>query len=456
MLLQRIESAGLAHYSYVIGAGNEAVVIDPRRDCTVYIDAAMRAGCAITHVLETHRNEDYAMGSVELAARTGAEVLHSAYDELDYGYGGRIAEGEPLRIGELQLEPIHTPGHTLGHMSFLLRDRSRTPWVLFTGDALFAGDVGRTDFYGRDKLDEMTGLLYDSIFGKLLPLGDGVVVAPAHGPGSACGTHIADRPWTTIGLERKLNPVLQHTEKADFVRYAGRVLRYPPYFRMMEQLNLEGPPEVCRLPSPRPLSVSSFAEHTRGAVVLDTRMELAFNSAHVPGALSIWAEGLPGWAGWFLPYDKPLLLVTDAPDIDSQVRALRRIGYDNVQGYLARGMRGWHAGGLRSTSIAMVTVQELCHRLDSEQDVWILDVRSEGEVLQTPIPGAQHVHLSEVPQRMDDVPKDRPVYVFCGTGMRATVASSLLKRAGWDNLTVVLGGISGWSSITCPLPYEMP
>jgi hydroxyacylglutathione hydrolase len=357
-----------------------------------------------------------------------------------------------LRIGQLQLEAIHTPGHTLGHMSYLLRDSTGAPWVVFTGDALFAGDVGRTDFYGEDSLEEMTGLLCDSVFEKLLPLGDGVIVAPAHGSGSACGTDIAERPWTTIGLERQLNPKLQHTSKADFVRNVGRMLEYAPYFRMMEKLNLEGPPEVCGLASPEPLSALDFSQRAKQAIVLDTRMELAFTSAHVPGALSIWQEGLSGWAGWFLPYDRPILLVSDRADVSSQVRDLRRIGYDRVEGYLAQGMVAWHSAGLQSESVRTVTVQELCHRLDEEQDVWILDVRSDAEVEHNPIPGGHHIHLSQIPERMDDAPKDRSVYIFCGTGLRSTVAASLLKRTGWEDLTVVLGGLSGWSSITCPLP----
>jgi hydroxyacylglutathione hydrolase len=452
MLFQRFESKGLAHYSYLIGAGDRAVVIDPRRDCDLYIEAAMGAGYSITHIMETHRNEDYVVGSVELAARTGAEVLHSAYDELDYGYGGRIAEGESLRIGGLELSPIHTPGHTLGHMSYLLRDSTGAPWTAFTGDALFAGDVGRTDFYGQDRLEEMTGLLYDSIFQKLLPLGDGVIVAPAHGSGSACGTAIAERPWTTIGLERQLNPKLQYRTRDDFVRHVARMLEYPPYFRMMERLNLQGPPGVCTLASPEPLSAFEFSQRARESVVLDTRTELAFASAHVPGALSIWQEGLPGWAGWFLPYDKPILLVADTADVSSQVRDLRRIGYDRVGGYLAQGMVSWHSAGLQSESVRTVTVQELCHRLDDHQDVWILDVRSDIEVENNPIPGACHIHLSHVVERMDEVPRDRSIYIFCGTGLRSTVAASLLKRSGWDNVTVVLGGVAGWSSITCPLP----
>jgi len=452
MLFQRFESKGLAHYSYLIGAGGRAVVIDPRRDCDVYIDAATAAGYAITHVLETHRNEDYVIGSVELAARTGAEVLHSAHDELDYGYGARIAGRESLRVGQLYLEAIHTPGHTLGHMSYLLRDTTGAPWTVFTGDALFAGDVGRTDFYGEDRLEEMTGLLHDSLFEKLLLLGDGVIVAPAHGSGSACGTAIAERPWTTIGLERQLNPRLQHRSKRDFVRKVGRMLEYPPYFRMMEKLNLEGAPRVCELALPEPLPALEFSQRAKTGIVLDTRMELAFTSAHIPGALSIWQEGLPGWAGWFLPYDKPILLVADTADVSSQVRDLRRIGYDRVEGYLAHGMVAWHSAGLQSESVSTVTVQELCHRLDDHQDVWILDVRSDAEVENNPIPNAHHIHLSQIAERMDDVPDDRSIYIFCGTGLRSTVAASMLMQSGWDDLTVVLGGLSGWSSITCPLP----
>jgi hydroxyacylglutathione hydrolase len=452
VVFERIEAKGLAHYSYLIGAGNRAVVIDPRRDCDVYIETATREGRAITHILETHRNEDYVIGSVELAHRTGAEVLHSAHDELDYGYGGRIAEGEVLKIGPLRLEPLHTPGHTRGHMSFLLRDATGAPWVLFSGDALFAGDVGRTDFYGEDNLEEMTGLLYDSLFKKILPLGDGVIVAPAHGSGSACAAAIAERPWTTIGLERQYNPRLQYAIKSEFVKNVARMLEYPPYFRMMEKLNLEGPPVLGAFPSPRPLSAHEFAQRAKDAVVLDTRMELGFTAAHVPGAISIWQAGVPGWAGWFLPYDKPILLVTETNDVSPIVRALLRMGYDRVESFLSGGIHDWHAAGLETESINAVTVQELCHLLDESEDVWILDVRSKEEVQHNPIPGAYHIHLSQVPERMDEVPRDRPVYIFCGSGRRSTVAASLLKPAGSENLTVVLGGLAGWSSVTCPLP----
>jgi hydroxyacylglutathione hydrolase len=451
MLFKRFESEGLAHYSYLIGDGNQAVVIDPRRDCHVYVQAASQEGLRITHVLETHRNEDYVIGSVELASRTGAAILLSAHDDLDYSYGEPIRDGETVKIGRLKLEALHTPGHALGHMSYLLYEPGGAPWVVFTGDALFAGDVGRTDFYGRDRLDEMTGLLYESLFHNILPLGDEVTVCPAHGAGSVCGTAIADRIWTTIGLERKHNPKLQYADRGDFVEHVGRMLEYPPYFRIMEKLNLKGPPVLGSLPMPPPLSPKEFAAQAKDAQVLDTRMELGFGSAHVPGALSIWEQGVPRFAGWFLSYDKPVLLVTETNDVSRAVRYLIRLGFDRLDGFLAGGMLAWHKAGLESHRVQTVTVQDLCHLLDRDEDAWILDVRSDAEVEQNEIPVAHHIHITQLPEHMDEVPRDQPVYIFCGSGVRSMIAASLLRRAGWENLTSVLGGLAGWSSVSCPL-----
>ena len=451
MLFKRFKSEGLAHYSYLIGDGNQAVVIDPRRDCDVYVQAASQEGLRITHLLETHRNEDYLIGSVELASRTGAAILLSAHHDLDYSYGEPIRDGQTLKIGRHKLKALHTPGHALGHMSYLLYEPGGAPWVVFTGDALFAGDVGRTDLYGRDRLDEMTGLLYESLFHNILPLGDEVTVCPAHGAGSLCGTAIADRAWTTIGFERKHNPKLQHTDKGHFVEHVGRMLEYPPYFRMMEKLNLKGPPVLGSLPMPPPLSPKEFAAQAKDAQVLDTRMELGFGSAHVPGALSIWEQGVPRFAGWFLSYDKPILLVTETNDVSRAVRYLIRLGFDRLDGFLAGGMLAWHKAGLESHRVETVTVQDLCHLLDRDEDAWILDVRSDAEVEQNEIPVAHHIHVTQLPEHMDEVPRDQPVYIFCGSGVRSMIAASLLRRAGWENLTSVLGGLAGWSSVSCPL-----
>jgi hydroxyacylglutathione hydrolase len=454
MIFRRFVSEGLAHYAYLIGDRNSAAVIDPRRDCGEIIEAAVAEGMAITHVLETHRNEDYVTGSVELSSRTGATVLHSAHDDLPYQYGELIREGDSIQVGRLKLVALHTPGHTPGHMSYVLHEASGAPWVVFTGDTLFAGEVGRTDFLGIENLDKMTGLLYDSLFDKILPLGDGVIVCPAHGAGSVCGSGIADRFWTTVGLERELNPRLQHTDREDFIRNVGRILPYTPYMETVERLNLEGAPLLGALPIPMPLSPIEFTARAKDAWVVDTRDLLSFSVAHVPGAIALWENELSSYAGWFLTYDRPILLVCEPERVETVTRYLVRMGFDRLAGTLGGGMLAWHRAGLESGRIDTLTVQDLCRQLDEEVGAapWILDVRSEEEVEAAPIPGAYNVPIKFIPGRIDEVPADRPVRVFCGSGIRATIVASLMRRVGRTNASVVLGGLAGWSSVSCPLP----
>lgn len=451
MLFERTESKGLAHYSYVIGDGRDAVVIDPRRDWEAYVERAYGEGMRIKYILETHRHEDFVIGSPELAQRTDAEIWH-ADGQLEYLYGHSVEDGQTWNVGRLQIQAIHSPGHTPGSMSYLLRERGGEPWMLFTGDALFAGDVGRVDLLGMDRAGEMAGLLYDTIFRRLLPLGDEVIVCPAHGAGSVCGTAIAERMWTTIGLERKLNPKLQFTNEAQFVANVARELERPPYFRLMEKYNVEGAPLLPSLPTLAPLSPGEFVREKEEALVVDTRSELCFASAHVPGSLFIWLGGLSGFAGWFLPHDMPILLVSEGENPVQDTRYLLRLGYDGLAGYLAGGMLAWHTAGLESSATRTVTVQQLCFLLDEGEETSILDVRSEEELEKAGrIPLAQHIHITQLPEHLDEVPQDRTVYIFCGSGLRSAVAASLLQRAGWRDLVVVLGGLAGWNSVTCTL-----
>jgi hydroxyacylglutathione hydrolase len=451
MLFERIESHGLAHYSYIVGHRGEAVVIDPRRDCQVYLDKASKAGFRIAHVLETHRNEDYVVGSVELAARTRAQVWH-ADGQLDYQYGQAVEDHQTWQVGRLKIRAIHSPGHTPGSMSYLLYDAKGSPWVLFSGDALFAGDVGRVDLMGMDHAEEMAGWLHDTLFGKLLPLGDQVILCPAHGSGSVCGSAILDRPWTTLGLERQHNPRLQHTSRDAFIADVAQQLERPFYFERMEAWNVSGPPLLRRLRAPTPMSVESFIESRAEAFVLDTRTELAFSSAHVPKSLSIWMGGLSSFAGWFLDYNRPLLLVQEDEDPTPVLRQLVRLGYDDVIGYLAGGMLAWHTAGKESSAIKSITVQELCQRLDADEDLWILDIRSDLELERDgEIPDAHHIHVTQLPKHLGDVPKERTVTIFCGSGLRSMMAASLLQSTGWWDLVVVLGGLAGWNSVSCPI-----
>jgi hydroxyacylglutathione hydrolase len=454
MLFERIESEGLSHYSYIIGYGATAAVIDPRRDCDIYVQTAAAHAMRIGHIFETHRNEDYVTGSLELAAVTGAQVWH-ADSHLDYRYGKGVHDGQEWRIGPLKLTAVLSPGHTPGMMSYLLHDDAGEPWMLFTGDALFAGDVGRVDFAGTEKLEEMASLLYGTIFQRFLPLGDGVIVCPAHGPGSVCGSDISNRIWTTIGLERAHNPKLQLAEPFRFVQEIAKEHEKAPYFAKMEQLNLEGPPVLGRLPVLSPLGPNRFRDLMDRCIVVDTRMPDGFGSGHIAGAISIWEQGLPVYAGWFLPYDRPLLLVVDEGREEAVVRALIRIGYDSLEGYLAGGMQSWHEAGLPTAGTHMVEAPAFCTLLERRAPVYLLDVRSNAELAAgDAMEDARHIHVTQLPEHMDEIPSNKPLYVFCATGRRATTAASILQNAGFNDVTVVAGGYTAWKTVTCPVPEE--
>ena len=451
MLFEKVESEGLAHNSYIFGHKNEAFVVDPRRDIDIYLFLAARKGYRIKYIFETHRNEDYVIGSKELSERTGAEIFH-ADTGLDYKYGYAVNDAQEWKVGSYKIEAIFSPGHTKGSMSYLLFDASGSPWILFSGDALFAGDVGRVDLLGKDKMMGMAEMLYDTIFHKFFSLGDGVIVCPAHGAGSVCGGDISDRPWTTIGLEKKLNPKLQFTEKKDFVKNISKELEKPYYFEQMEKLNVEGAPVLGSLPVPVPLTPEEFLEKKQGAVVVDSRVESGFAASHIPGSISIWQGGIPNFAGWFLPYDKEILLVNKTDDPLPVVRLLIRIGYDNIIGYLSGGMFSWNTSGKESASIETLRVQDLCRLLDKGEEIVILDVRGKEEIkAKGKIPDALNIPVTRLYERMSEVPKEKSVCVFCGSGLRSMMAASLLKKEGWDNLKVALGGLAGWNSNTCPV-----
>jgi hydroxyacylglutathione hydrolase len=455
VLFEAIESEGVAHYSYLVGEGTQAAVIDPRRDCEIYIERAAALSMRIGVILETHRNEDYVIGSLELARRTGARILHADV-ALPYTYGEPAKDGEIIRIGKLTIRATHTPGHTLGHMSYLLSDADGAPWIFFSGDTLFAGDVGRVDLMGMDRADELAGLLYDSIVNKVFPLGDQIILCPAHGSGSVCAADIAERSMTTIGLERLHNPKLQFADRASFIAANAQQLERPPYFIMMERLNLVGPPILGALPSPVPLAPDQFEKAMRDCLVLDTRMELSFASAHIPGALSIWEAGLPSFAGWLIDYERPILLVTETPDTSRVVRYLVRLGFDRIDGTLAGGMLSWHMAGKNSARVNTVTAGDISCSLDKGgtglKHPFILDVRSERELKTAGrISGAHHIHITRLPERLDEIPQDRPVFIFCGSGLRSMIGASLLERHGRPDPTVILGGLSGWKSASCPV-----
>jgi len=286
MRLKTVKSEGLAHNSYFLSDEGETLIVDPRRDCSIYTELAKRECSVIEYVLETHRNEDYVIGSVELQNMTDAEIAHSKETPFKYGEHN-LSDGEVLNIGNLRIKALYTPGHTNDSVCYAVYEstRSTDAMMVFSGDTLFVGEVGRTDLLGHDLCQIQSEKLYDSIHEKILPLGDHVVLYPAHGTGSICGDSISERVISTIGYERKTNQLLD-MGKSSFVEHMIMLqLLRPPYFGQMEQYNLSGPPLLCEAVVPQPLNVKEFEEeiHQSTAVIVDTREPGAFASSHIPG-----------------------------------------------------------------------------------------------------------------------------------------------------------------------------
>lgn len=451
MFFEAIKSPGLAHVSYIFGSKGEAVVIDPRRDCDIYRDIARAKNARITHIFETHRNEDYVIGSTELAHLTGAQIYHGA--NMDFAYGNPVSENDRFKIGSLMLQILETPGHTFESISIVLYDTSTgdDPLAVFTGDCLFIGDVGRTDFF-PDRAQEVAGLLYDSIFIKLLPLGDQVILYPAHGAGSVCGSGMASRDISTLGYERKNNPVLQKNRE-DFISYKVNEHHYmPPYFKMMEEYNQNGAPELGRLPLPAECSAEAFESLMQGGMTaLDIRSPEAVCGAFVPGSLAIPLNMIPAFAGWFLSYDRQIGLISDnSQSLETAVRYLVRMGYDHIIASLAGGLHSWEVAAKPYDSIRALHAQELIERIEREEDFLLLDVRSKDEFEHKHLPRARHIYVGELPDQINEVPKDKLITTFCGSGRRALIAASYLKLNGFEQVEDCLGSMKACSKLPCP------
>lgn len=456
MIFERIKSAGIAHNSYLIGSGSQAAVIDPRRDCQVYIDLAQQHGLKIKHIFETHRNEDYVIGSIELNILTNAEIYHGT--GLEWKYGHTLKDGQEFNIGKLRLKAIHTPGHTDESTSYALTDpdSGEATVMVFTGDALFVGDVGRTDLYGPKEAPRLAAKLYDSIFNKLLPLGEGVILCPAHGGGSVCGLNIANRDQSTLGIEKAQNPLLQLSREEFIKRKVAELPERPYYFTQMEKYNLEGPPLLGCMPLPSPLTPAEFKQAMeKGAVVVDTSEPAAFGGAHIKGAYSIWLEGLPVFGGWVLPYDKPVLLVLeDEAHLEKAVRYLIRAGYDRIIGYLKGGTEGWYNAGLSLESLPLLSVHQLKDKLDRDEQLLVLDTRGQEEWDSGHIKGALHIYVGYLEEKLAQVPRDKPVAVICNVGHRAGLGASILLRAGYPQVYNVLGSVKAWVAAGYPVTQD--
>lgn len=454
MFFKIIKSAGLAHNSYFLSDQGDAAIVDPRRDCTIYLKLAQRKCSKIRYVLETHRNEDYVTGSLELQSLTGAEIAHSKETPFKYGEHN-LSDGENMKIGGLTIKALYTPGHTNDSMCYVVYDSmSRDqPMMMFTGDTLFAGDIGRTDLQGSDVWRRQSEKLFDSLQEKVFPLGDHVIFYPAHGAGSICGYEISEKEFSTIGYERKNNPLLQ-MDKTSFVDHIlKRKLLIPSYFKKMESLNLEGPPLLNALSAPKTLDADEFEEEQQklNTVVIDTRDPGAFASSHVPGALNIWLEGLSFFPGWVLGYENGILLVNERiGDLEQAKVYLWRLGFDKIIGYLCPGIREWRDLGKPTERLGVLSADALKDMLEQDKII-LIDVREEKEWEEEHIKGSLNIYVGHLKQQVDRLPKDKPVATTCEWGGRGGLAASILKNMGLHSVYNVLGGLRSWRNLGYPV-----
>lgn len=452
MIFETVKSAGLAHKSYFIGSSGVAAVIDPRRDCNVYLEIAERNNLNIKYIFETHRNEDYVIGSIELSEITEAEVYHGA--GLDFSYGNPAPEGDKLQLGSIELGVMETPGHTRESISITVKDTavSDDVYLVFTGDALFAGETGRIDLYGEDEKENNASELYHSIHDKILPLGDQVIMCPAHGAGSVCGADIREQELTTIGYEKKTNEMLSYSKDEFIELKINEKLYTPPYFKRMEELNLMGPRLLCKLPALKVLGISDFKSvMDKGAQIVDVRNPSSFGGAHVPNTLNIWEDGLPAFAGWMLNYQDPIVIVDEEGQSMEELREyLVRLGYDYIYGYLGRGFSSWylHAEPIKKLELWSV------HKLKEKQfdpSIFILDVRKETDWEKGFVERAHHIYLGHVKDRLDEIPMDKKVVVYCDAGNKSTIAASILKQNGYEDVATILGSMKAWKVAGYPV-----
>lgn len=451
MDLQRIETPGLAHYAYLLQDGDHALVVDPRRDVDIYLRRARSMGARITHILETHRQEDFVMGSTHLASLSGALVVNGQHD--CFGRGDiRLGDGEALAFGSMRIKAVSTPGHTPESMCYAIYlGNSDSAWCVFTGDTLFFGETGRTDLSDNATAAENAGLLYDSVNEKLAGLGDHALIMPAHGPGSVCGSGIAERWVSTLGDEKQYNPVFT-TDRNAFAQTRGsQRLPRPPYFRAMERINLKGgipmPGSTDAISTLNASEFSAQLSDTADTTVLDTREPEAYAGGHVEDTYSIWLDGLSSFGGWVAAENDRIALITDRnDDISQAVIYLNRIGFDNIVASLKNGFDEWRKSGLPISHCRTITPTELNNELAAYQ---ILDVREPGEFSSAHIEGAKSMYVGDLEQHLDRLELDRnkPVAVTCSVGHRASLASSILRRKGFQDVRNLIGGMSAWQAM---------
>ncbi len=445
--IERYYLGCLAHASYLVASEGEAAVVDPQRDVDLYIEEAARRGWKIRHVIETHLHADFVSGHRELAERTGAAIY------LGEGAGARFAhvavkDGDAIALGAARLRFLQTPGHTVESVCVVVEEEGAAKAV-FTGDTLFVGDVGRPDLAETHTPEELAGMLYESLHTKLMGLPEDTVVYPAHGAGSLCGKQMSAEASSTIGKEKRTNYALRAASKEEFVRLLTEGLpARPEYFARDVEMNRAGAAALEDLKPLEAMGPEGVKERqAAGAVVVDTRPAMEFAVAHVPGSMHIALTGqYASWAARMIGMDRDVVLVCEDDERvrEAQMR-LARVGIERCVGYLAGGVHGWLRGGHALEYIPQITVAEL-EELQAKEPVAVLDVREAGEVEAGAIPGSIRIPLGELPGRLEELRpySDRLLVTHCKGGYRSSIASSILRRGGFENIANLTGGYEAW------------
>ncbi|MBX3174244.1 MAG: MBL fold metallo-hydrolase [Gemmatimonadaceae bacterium] len=464
MFLKRFYDDGLAQASYLIGcaATGEAIVIDANRDIQQYLDAAAAEKLGITHVTETHIHADYVSGSRELAQRTGAQLLLSAEGGKDWQYAFAkqdgatlLHDGDVIKVGNIKIDVLHTPGHTPEHLSFLVTDTAAAhePMGIATGDFVFVGDVGRPDLLERaakvaNTMEAGARTLFKSL-DRFRGLPDYLQVWPGHGAGSACGKSLGAVPTSTVGYEKRFNWGVGTTDESTFVDAVLAGQPEPPlYFAEMKRINRDGPPILGGFKAPARGSLAELRTAlTDGAAVLDLRPAAEFARGHIPGTLNIpLNKSFSTWAGWLVKYDQAIHLIANERDALKAVRELAMIGLDAVAAsYEPRIITEFKDQGGALGTVAKTESKALAPRV-AREEVTVLDVRNRSEFDAGHLPGALHIPVGYLPARLGEIPRDKPIIVQCQTGSRSAIAASLLQRLGIEQVSDLTDGYVGWQA----------
>ena len=454
--VERFYLGCLAHASYLIASRGVAAVIDPQRDVDIYVEAAAKLNAKIEYIIETHVHADFVSGHRELAERTGAHIYLGAGSAAEFLHVA-VADGDQIEFGDCSLRFLHTPGHTLESICILMKDRgaSERPASVFTGDTLFVGDVGRPDLSPSHTPQELAAILYRSIHEKLLTLPDDTEIFPAHGAGSLCGRQMSSESSSTIGQQRVSNYALLARSSEEFVSLlTDNLPARPEYFARDVDANLRGAAPLSQLPPLAPLSAPDVLRMQKdGAIVVDTRPAMQFAVAHVPGSVHVALTGqYASWAARILGLDAPLIIAGEDEEHvrESQMR-LARVGIENVAGYLADGVSGWIRGGFELDYIPQIAVQDFAELQDQEGGrIAVLDVREPAEVASGAIEGSLNIPLGKLSARLGELNREKLLVVHCKGGYRSSIATSILRRAGFRDVANLTGGFDAWKMAGLP------